>query len=248
MAFSPRQTKIRPELYAVDSKDFSKLLVIASQMIDPTNDPSSDAYQGVKIDRGNFLSCFRSSTRSGSHFSRKNWSTWLWSTGWVDSRLEIPLLQETLIINKYCVLVHDSDDADQQKFVVSKRIQKAVRSKHGLLGFGEWTEPVYLLDDGNDGTLYSFGRNRRKGDSNNQVRLSSQALHLMNLNRGYYVSKTNKTVPPTTDLKSMKKKKKKKKNATSASMDCEEEGKILYLMHRHTIEAQQYNICAHQPS
>ena len=240
MAFSPRQTKIRPELYAVDSKDFSKLLVIASQMIDPTNDPSSDAYQGVKIDRGNFLSCFRSSTRSGSHFSRKNWSTWLWSTGWVDSRLEIPLLQETLIINKYCVLVHDSDDADQQKFVVSKKIQKAVRSKHGLLGFGEWTEPLYLLDDGNDGTLYSFGRNRRKGDSNNQVRLSSQALHRMNLNRGYYVSKTNKTVPPTTDLKSMKKKKKKKKNATSASMDCEEEGKILYLMHRHTIEAQHW--------
>ena len=143
-------------------------------------------------------------------------------------------------INKCCVLVHDSDDADQQKFVVSKRIQKAVRSKHGLLGFGEAQQPVYLLDDGNDGTLYSFGRNQRKGDSNNQVRLSSQALHRMNLNRGYYVSKTNKTVPPTTDLKSMKKK--KKKNATSASMDCEEEAKILYLMHRETIEAQQYNI------
>ena len=241
MAFSPRQTKIRPELYAVDSKEFSKLLLIASQMIDPTNDPSSDAYQGVKIDRGNFLSCFRSSTRSGSHFSRKNWSAWLLSTGWVDSRLEIRGQQDLMQINKCCVLVHDSDDADQQKFVVSKKIQKAVRSKHGLLGFGEWTEPVYLLDDGNDGTLYSFGRNRRKGDSNNQVRLSSQALHRMNLNRGYYVSKTNKTVPPTTDLKSMKKKKKKKKNATSASMDCEEEGKILYLMHRHTIEAQQCN-------
>ena len=218
MAFSPRQTKIRPELYAVDSKERHHLDRIASQMI--------DQLLGVKIDRGNFFSCF---SRSGSQtFSRKNWSEWLWTTGWVDSRLEIPSLQENLILNKCCVLVHDSDDADQQKFVVSKRIQKAVRSKHGLLGFGEAQQPVYLLDDGNDGTLYSFGRNRRKGDSNNQVRLSSQALHRMNLSRGYI----------------LKKKKKKKKNATSASMDCEEEAKILYLMHRETIEAQQYNICS----
>ena len=181
------------------------------------------------------------------YLAEKIGAEWLWTTGWVDSRLETQHLIQNLILNKCCVLVHDSDDADQQKFVVSKRIQKAVRSKHGLLGFGEWTEPLYLLDDGNDGTLYSFGRNQRKGDSNNQVRLSSQALHRLNLNRGYYVSKTNKTVPPTTDLKSMKKKKKKKKkkNATSASMDCEEEAKILYLMHRETIEAQkQYNYLA----
>ena len=244
---SPRKTKIRPESYAVDSKDFSKLLLIASQMIDPTNDTSSDAYRGVKIDRGGLLSCFGSSTRVGSHiFSRKNWSAWLWSTGWVESRLEIPLLQANLIINKCCVLVRDSDNRDQQKFVVSKRIQKAVQSEHGILGFGE-AQPLYRLDDGNDGTLYSFGRNRRKGDSNNQVRLSSKALKGLNLNRGYYVSKTNKTVPPPpTDLnnnndKNKKKKKKKKKNATNDSMGCEEEAKILYIMHRQTIAAQQYN-------
>jgi hypothetical protein len=238
MSFSPRcaNTKIKPQTFKQYNKEFSRLLLIASEMYDPTHNPHDLAYRGVAVNRKGCSSSVSSIFTRAYHrttqvFTRLNWSKWLWSKGWVESRLEISQLQANLIHNKFIKLVKDNTNLDKQMFVVCRKIRLAARKEDGIMQF-ESPEPIFELDGGNDGILYSI---RHNGERTREVRLSSKAVIQQGLQKGYFI-RNDKLLFEREEMKKGKTKKKKKIRKEGG-----DNSKILYILQRDTQVFQQYD-------
>ena len=219
MAFR-NKNKIKALTFPLNSPEYARLLWIAAWMIDRKYHSGDIAYRGVPSKKNG---CFSSFLSRKNTFTHEAWTTWLWCGGYVESRDDIPLLQLNLIRAGFIQIVSGKDAApEQQVYCVSQKITSASTEEGGIPRFQDVT-PVFQLNDGKDGILYSI---RNRGILNRQVRLSSKSLIHQGVEHGYTISNTSTAVPTP--------QKNTKKNTTTRDVADDNDAKIRYVMHSET--------------
>ena len=87
--------------YNVGSRQHNQLYHIATQMVDHARSPSDPTYMGVTPSSSLYQKMSRCLLGRNSRyvFTRTSWDLFLWENGYVDSRNELPTLQNNLIRN-----------------------------------------------------------------------------------------------------------------------------------------------------
>ena len=169
-AFEPRRqnrSKLKKTKYKHSGPTFRRLVLIATQMADPRRNPSDPGYLGIPPVKTFRMTIVRNFLHGRHVFKKQDWDAWLFVSGWVELKRDIPQTQADLIHNGLV------EQLSESRYRVSKAIQRIGKAKEGLPF--ESAEPVMQLDDG-DYTLYSFNNGLQA--CKRQVVPSSQALIL----------------------------------------------------------------------